>query len=527
MKRHFEDFDSSVRLPKIGRHNDTSRKVIAVRITQLYRPDSNPLGGLMVDDVYNAFSSIGTIDKIVCASSPKTGPPLTHVDAMVQFQSHDAAAHAIEHWNGSSLTSNEFNSMSIQYSCHAELHVQNNNRCRDYTKGNQANADALLGAVAGVLNSSGPGSGIGLGLDGEDDWQWQPGGTGLAVGNSGQSGKRVILARMTNLKNPELNPLGGLKVDIVHNVFCMCGTIEKIVCSSTPKTGPPLVHVDAMVQYSTPDEAAACIESFNGLSLTGDGYYFMELMYSKLDELKVRANNDRSWDFTSVGMPTNSRFSEPSSDQAVAALAAACGGVDLTSMVASLTDEGAADTSSIQGMPEQRVIVAHVTDLYHPEQNPLGGLTVATFHAAFSVCGVIEKIVCASSPKTGPPLKHVDAMVQYASPKSALIAITLFNRKSLTGDNYNIMRLEYSRNQELVVKVNNNRAHDYTSEGSLSEAANLLAAANFAITPHETAYANGGFNGGLDPKAPAFPQLNSLDASLAAAVASALEPNLT
>merc|ERR1719221_2293093 len=237
-----------------------------------------------------------------------------------------------------------------------------------------------------------------------------------------------------------------------------------------------------MVQYATPDEAAACIESFHGLSLTGDGYYFMELMYSRMDELHVRANNDRSWDFTSgVGMPSNPSFSEPSSDdQAANALATAYGGVDLASVVANLTEEEAPDTSSIQGMPEQRVIVAHVTDLYHPEQNPLGGLTVATFHAAFSVCGVIEKIVCASSPKTGPPLKHVDAMVHYSSPKSALIAITLFNKKSLTGDNYNIMRLEYSRNSELVVKVNNNRAHDYTSEGSLTEAANLLAAANLA-----------------------------------------------
>merc|ERR1712066_344508 len=57
-----------------------SIRVPAITARLRHAPWQNPLGGLTVDQVYEAFQQCGTIERIVCSSNPK-GPPLKTVDA--------------------------------------------------------------------------------------------------------------------------------------------------------------------------------------------------------------------------------------------------------------------------------------------------------------------------------------------------------------------------------------------------------------------------------------------------------------
>lgn len=459
------------------------QRVVAARITELARPEQNPLGGLSVDDVHAAFSSAGTIEKIVCGSGPRTGPPLTHVDALVQFQSPVSADIAVQQWAGASLTGDRHHVLiEIRYSRHTELTVQSNSRCKDYANpfpGCSLESSTLSSTDMAAVRRPSP-----------------------APGTS-----HVVLARMTNLRCPEQNPLGGITVEAVHRVFSMVGVIEKIVCSSSPKTGPPLTCVDAMVQFGTEADAASCIQALQGWSLTGDSFFTMKVEFSRLQELHVKANNDRAWDYTSEpsgaatcasqslgGQSLGTRslgyrslgdqhFSDqllagkppgdPSlGDQTLAASLFHCAPALLSSPALSILPANVGGQACRAGccaglgqsiVNGQRVVVAHIADLYQPEQNPLGGLTVDHVQAAFSVVGAVEKIVCCSSPKTGAPLMHVDAMVQFESAEAAAVVVAAFSGQSLTGDGRNNMSVEFSRNPELVVRQSNSRARDYTA----------------------------------------------------------------
>lgn len=308
----------------------------------------------------------------------------------------------------------------------------------------------------------------------------------VANGNGGAVERRVVMTRISNLARPEQGPLGGVTLHSIYDLLSQVGRIQKIVCVTTPRTGPPLERVDAMVQYETGDAAATCIQTFHGHSLTMDSFNIMDTQYSTLEELEVKGNNYRAWDYTKgAGAPA----------AAAATTAPAVGGgigsgigtpgphvvapfrdVSNTVPVAAAVVGGG---GAAPGGP--KVVVAHITNLLRPEENPLGGVTVEMVHRTFSTCGVIEKIVCASSPKSGPPLTLVDAMVQFANPKSASGALMQLNNTSLTGDEHNHMKLQFSARPELSVRMNNNRAHDYVADGSVPASSSGGIASNLGL----------------------------------------------
>merc|ERR1719253_493226 len=56
-------------------------------------------------------------------------------------------------------------------------------------------------------------------------------------------------------------------------------------------------------------------------------------------------------------------------------------------------------------------------------------------------------------------------MMQFATPEAAAKAIEAFDGRSLSSDGQNTMRVEYSRNDQLIVHVNNERCWDFTVGG--------------------------------------------------------------
>jgi len=437
------------------------RRVISARISNLYRPEQAPLGGISVDDVYRGFTAAGTIQKIVCCCAPKTGPPLVHVDALVQFELPDSAQYAVESWNAVSLTGDNNNLLSVHYSVHSELQAQPNNRCRDYTTGipggtvqGTPSDDSLHHHEGGRGNHS-----TAMSLHGGQAPQPMMHNIGNStsashVNSRGEQNGRMVHVKLSYLYYPQQAPLAGVTIDRVYEVFSYCGQIHKIACNSSPKL-PPFNHVDVLVQFTEHASAAKCVQYLNGLSLTDYDHNWMEIEWSKNEDLCIKVNSVKSRDLT---LPCDASTS-----------AGAQCSTNPSGTTANWTDGDWSSSSA----SNSRVVAVHISQLSQPHMSPLGGLTVEAMHAAFSIFGFVERITCSpSSRHPGAPLQSVDVFLQFQVPEAAASAISLMSGKSLTGDAFNMIYAEHSRHNELVVHMNTELARDYTgtmgTEGALN-----------------------------------------------------------
>jgi len=100
----------------------------------------------------------------------------------------------------------------------------------------------------------------------------------------GQGHKVVIKVIVTNLVYP-------VTIDVLESVFSRCGKIDKIVTFTRND------QFHALIQYSTPKEAQAARTLFDGQNIY-NGCNTLHIEYSKLDQLEVKFNNEKSRDFT-------------------------------------------------------------------------------------------------------------------------------------------------------------------------------------------------------------------------------------
>jgi len=402
--------------PKMARHqaSASSGNVLIARVTDLQWPEAKPLGGLSIPQLHEAFSSFGTIQKIVCTLTPEYGPPLEYVTCMIQFQTEEASINAAATVDGQSMTGDGYNIIEVSVS-HEELYVaENSSLCHNFM------------AMAPSQEIPAP-----------------------RAGGGPSGGRRVLLSHITILSRPMEAPLGGLTLEVLHAVFGQCGLVEKIVCSTMPKTGAPVQYVDAMVQFDTASAAAGALGMLDGVSLTADGYNHAQIKYSKHDELRADGPVDKMRDFTlESGYVTQRQVKE---DPVVAAALALLSGA-----VAKHQLQPAADTG-------RRIVLAHITSLIQPDEGPLGGLSIDSLHDIFSPYGIVKKMVCSTMPKNGTPIQYVDVMVQYDSSNGAHSAIAALDKRSITGDGFNQAQLKYSKHVELHTQANNDRSRDFTT----------------------------------------------------------------
>lgn len=277
----------------------TATKVVNARVSKLKAPESLPLAGLALEDVFGAFSAAGTIDKIVCFSAPMSGPPFEHVDAMVQYSSLEMAKTAIKSCSGLSLTQDGYNVTEVASSIQSELIVPNDSeQCRDYTR----TRDFVAGGAGmyGRRDSQAPSMSV-AGAHHQLELQGQTAASGGPQPVATPHTSRVITVHVRDLHLPNVAPLGGLTADMVGTAFKQFGTVEKIVMG--PDQAPlPLAQLDAFVQFVTCEAARRAMTSAQGQSLTGDGYHNMQVELAALSELVVTNNSAMSWDYTAANL---------------------------------------------------------------------------------------------------------------------------------------------------------------------------------------------------------------------------------
>eukprot|EP00922_Rhytidocystis_sp_ex-Travisia-forbesii_P005465 GHVS01007971.1.p1 GENE.GHVS01007971.1~~GHVS01007971.1.p1 ORF type:complete len:421 (-),score=76.14 GHVS01007971.1:121-1383(-) len=96
---------------------------------------------------------------------------------------------------------------------------------------------------------------------------------------------KVVLASVTNLMYP-------VDIDLMHFLFSKYGTVEKIVTFSKSPT-----MYQALVQFAYHDQAKNALMQLHNRNIY-DGCNTLQIQPSRLQELVVKNNNNRSMDYT-------------------------------------------------------------------------------------------------------------------------------------------------------------------------------------------------------------------------------------
>eukprot|EP01018_Ginkgo_biloba_P038305 Gb_09196 [translate_table: standard] len=224
-------------------------------------------GDVSIDVLHLVFSAFGFVHKI--ATFEKTAG----FQALVQFSDANTASSARNALDGRSIPRYLLPEhvgqchLRISFSAHTDLNVKfQSHRSRDYTNPNlPVNPSAIDGAGQ------------------------------FAIGPDGKIRElesNVLLASIENMQY-------AVTVDVLHTVFSAFGPVQKIAIFEKN------AGFHALVQY--PDIATAVVakEALEGHCIYDGGYCKLHLSYSRHTDLNVKANNDRSRDYTSpnLGLP--------------------------------------------------------------------------------------------------------------------------------------------------------------------------------------------------------------------------------
>ncbi|GAQ91374.1 Polypyrimidine tract-binding protein [Klebsormidium nitens] len=216
-------------------------------------------GQVSIDVLHLVFSAFGFVHKIA------TFEKQAGFQALVQFGDHKTAEQAKNALEGRSipryLLSDDVPpcTFRITFSAHQDLSVKfQSHRSRDYT-------NPYL-PVAASANDPSLGS------------------------QKKEPESNVLLASIENMQYE-------VTLDVLHTVFSAFGFVQKIAIFEKQ------AGFQALVQYPDVATAAAAKEHLEGHAIYDGGYCVIRLNFSRHTDLNIKANNDRSRDFTNPTLP--------------------------------------------------------------------------------------------------------------------------------------------------------------------------------------------------------------------------------
>jgi len=261
---------------------------------------------------------------------------------------------------------------------------------------------------------------------------------------------RVVAVRVSDPPFPGQEPLGGLTLEDLQEFLSGTGQIERITCSPFPRKGPVLL-IDALVQYADPTAAQAAVTTYHGASMMAGNGCTLSVVIFQAEEVYVDPRDPLAWDVT-AGPPMQAPQVPPAEHYD-----------PLAGSVPGGAYHGVATSETYSEAGGRRVVLAHITNLARPDLAPLGGLTLDSLHAVFSQCGVVEKIACTATPRSGTPLQYIDAMVQFATAAEASYAVQSFDGTSLSHDGNHHAQMKFSKHPELRTSGNSERTKVFVS----------------------------------------------------------------
>ncbi|KAL5999050.1 hypothetical protein ACLOJK_010000 [Asimina triloba] len=243
---------------------DTASNVLLVTI------EGPEASSVSIDVLHLVFSAFGFVHKI--ATFEKTAG----FQALVQFSEVGTATAAKDALEGRIIPRYLLPehvgpcTLRINFSGHTDLNVKfQSHRSRDYT-------NPYLPVAPSAIDGSG--LQLGTGLDGRKQ----------------ELESNVLLASIENLQY-------AVTVDVLHQVFSHFGPVQKIAIFEKNS------GLQALIQYPDVQTAIVAKEALEGHSIYDGGFCKLHLTYSRHTDLNVKANNDRSRDYTINDAVSNSQ----------------------------------------------------------------------------------------------------------------------------------------------------------------------------------------------------------------------------
>ncbi|XP_072953121.1 polypyrimidine tract-binding protein homolog 1-like isoform X2 [Typha angustifolia] len=233
---------------------DVSSNVLLVTI------EGVEAGDVSIDVIHLVFSAFGFVHKIA------TFEKAAGFQALIQYTDAETASNARNALDGRSIPKYLLPEhvaschLRITFSAHRDLNIKfQSHRSRDYTNPYlPVNASAIEGTVQPTLGPD---------------------------GKKKEPESNVLLASIENMQY-------AVTVDVLHTVFSAFGTVQKIAIFE--KNG----GIQAFIQYPDVTIAAVAKEALEGHCIYDGGYCKLHLSYSRHTDLNVKANTDKSRDYT-------------------------------------------------------------------------------------------------------------------------------------------------------------------------------------------------------------------------------------
>ncbi|XP_029648475.1 polypyrimidine tract-binding protein 1 isoform X8 [Octopus sinensis] len=193
-----------------------------------------------------------------------------------------------------------------------------------------------------------------------------------------------------------------INIDILYQIFCKFGTIQKIITFTKNNT------YQAVIQFSDPVSARSARMTLDGQNIY-NGCCTMRIDYSKMTSLNVKYNNEKSRDYTNPSLPAG----DASVDQALT-FAVPMSGFGLTA-----AGMGAARLS----MPLQSQAGNCVLLVSNLDEEMV---TPDVLFTLFGVYGDVQRVKILFNKKD-------NALVQMAEPHHAQLAKTYLDKLTLYG----------------------------------------------------------------------------------------------
>ncbi|GAA0173340.1 RNA processing factor [Lithospermum erythrorhizon] len=215
-----------------------------------------------------------------------------------------------------------------------------------------------------------------------------------------------------------------VSIDVLHVVFSAFGFVHKIT------TFEKTAGFQALVQFSDTETASSAKEALDGRSIPRYlipelGPCSLRITYSAHTDLSVKFQSHRSRDYTNHLLPvapsaidTNGQFSV---------------GLDGRKLE-----------------PESNVLLASIENMQY-------AVTLEVLQTVFTAYGPVLKI--AMFDKNG----GLQALIQYPDIQTAVAAKQALEGHCIYDGGYCKLHISYSRHTDLSIKMNNDRARDYTA----------------------------------------------------------------
>ncbi|XP_067677610.1 polypyrimidine tract-binding protein 2-like isoform X8 [Haliotis asinina] len=376
---HNSDISNDAKKVKLDQTNNTNAPSRVIHIRSL--PND-----VAETDIVQLGLPFGEMSKVLLLKQKN--------QAFLEFNDEGSAANMVSYYQ-TTPSQVRLKPCYVQFSNHKELSIKT-----DASHAYQnATAQAALQAAQAVIHARGGGGNSGAFLE------------------SNECNQTVLRVIVDNILYP-------ITLDVLHSLFSRFGKVLKIITFTKNNT------YQALIQFSDPISAKAAKDSLDGQNVY-NGCDTLKIDYSRLMNLNVKYNNDKSRDYTRPELPTGEVTLESTMQQSM------LGVNPFSSAMPAMAGFGpipGAYGAARLGIPIQAQAGSPVLLVSNLDEQTV---TPDALFTLFGVYGDVHRVKILFNKKD-------NALIQMAEPSQAQLAITFLDKVKVWGKTIRVAQSKHS-----------------------------------------------------------------------------------